>query len=366
MAGPRIATVRAAAMSTGSLRLDAGHYQEEFVLARNRVLGSGFEVKTVESLVSAFVPSRMKLITGTSPSAGPPYLKAHDAFDTLPSTSRYMASARTPDAESYQLEEGMLLTPSSGRNLGPFAHVGKYLSRFAMTDIMRITPRSGDVGMFLLAYLMTDTGQALIRRGRTGTTVDHLSPDDVMEIPVAWVDDATRRASGETLGKAEMLLDQARLDLDKIQTELHWRLGLPLPLALGQYRSATGAKVFELSATSLGSRIDSAYYDPTVARAKKLVLETGGTGLLSCADSSDARTVQAVLCRPGSGASDFVRQPASATQTSELEVHKRQVVLKPRVFRSPPRMVSLYLRWSKRRGAWITGVRFVSVGRMDG
>ena len=284
MAGPRIATVRSAAMSRGSLRLDAGHYQKEFVLARNRVLGSGFEVKTVESLASAFVPSRIKLMTGTSPSAGPPYLKAHDAFDTLPTTSRYMASARTPNRESYQLEEGTLLTPSSGRNLGPLAHVGKYLSRFAMTDIMRITPRSRDVGMFLLAYLMTDTGQALIRRGRTGTTVDHLSPDDVREIPVAWVDDATRRASGEALGKAETLLDQARLALDEIQTELHSRLGLALPLALGQYRSESGVKVFELSATRLGSRIDAAYYDPTVTRAKKLVLETGGTGLLSCAD----------------------------------------------------------------------------------
>ena len=263
-------------MSTGSLRLDARHYQEEFVLARNRVLDSGFEVKTVESLASAFVPSRIKLITGTSPSAGPPYLKAHDAFDTLPTTSRYIASARTPDAESYQLEEGMLLTPSSGRNLGPLAHVGKYLSKFAMTDIMRITPRSRDVGMFLLAYLMTDTGQALIRCGRTGTTVDHLSTHDVREIPVAWVDNATRQASGGALGKAETLLDQGRLDLDEIQAELHSRLGGTSSELSTQVIVSPGHSK-ESGCTLLGRRLAGAT-EPQVQESEDFLLLGSGSG----------------------------------------------------------------------------------------
>jgi hypothetical protein len=132
------------------------------------------------------VPGRMALVVSPKKNAGVPYLRAHDAFDTLPESDRYVVASRTHNYDSYLLKEGMILTPSSGRNLGPLAYVGRFLSRFAMTDIMRILPKTREDGFFLLAYLMTPTGQALIRRGRTGTTVDHLAPGEVLDIPVLW------------------------------------------------------------------------------------------------------------------------------------------------------------------------------------
>jgi len=94
---------------------------------------------------------------------------------------------RVSNYDSLLLRKGMILTPSSGRNLGPVAYVGKYLSSFAMTDIMRIVPKSKIDGFYLLAYLLTETGQALVRKGRTGTTVDHLAPADVLSIPLIWL-----------------------------------------------------------------------------------------------------------------------------------------------------------------------------------
>ena len=284
MIGPRIVTVRSDTLSGGTTRLDAKHYQAEFVLARNRVYGSGYELRTVGDLASAFIPPRIKLVTATKACAGPPYLKAHDAFDTLPSSHRYMVNARTRNAEAFRLREGMLLTPSSGRNLGPLSYVGKYLSGFAMTDIMRIVPGDREVGMFLLAYLMTDTGQALIRRGRTGTTVDHLSAKDVLSIPIAWVDRVMREECARNMGSAESLLDKARRDLDEVQRDLHSMVGLPLPIEPGRYRSASGAKVFNMPSRELSSRIDAAYYDPTVKRARELIVDRGGTELSCCAD----------------------------------------------------------------------------------
>ena len=284
LSGPRIVTVRSGTLAGGATRLDAKHYQEEFVLARARVYGSGYEIRTVGDLASAFVAPRIKLITGTTTSVGPPYLRAHDAFDTLPSTRRSLVTSRTPNAALFRLREGMLLTPSSGRNLGPLAYVGKYLSRFAMTDIMRIVPEHREVGMYLLAYLMTDTGQALIRRGRTGTTVDHLSPDDVTSIPIAWVDQPTREECAANMQAAESLLNRARVALDEVQRDIHSMVGLPLPIKPGRYRSASGAKVFSILASKFNTRIDAACYDPTVADARKLIVDSGGTALSSCAD----------------------------------------------------------------------------------
>ena len=284
MNGPQVITVRSGTLLEGATTLDAKHYQEEFVLARNRVNGSGYEIRSVGDLATAFVPPRIKLVTGTSASAGPPYLKAHDVFDTLPSTSRYFARSRTPNAEQFRLRDGMLLTPSSGRNLGPLAYVGGYLSKFAMTDIMRIVPDSQEVGMFLLAYLMTDTGHALIRRGRTGTTVDHLSPKDVLAIPVAWVDRVTREECAERMHAAESLLDEARVALDDAQRDLHSLVGLPFPITLDSDGPTSGAKVFSISSRKLSRRIDAAYYEPTAVHARRLIIDSGGTELSSCAD----------------------------------------------------------------------------------
>ena len=321
--GPRTATVRSAALFADGLRLDAAHYQEEFVLARNRVFGSGFGMKTVGDLATAFVPPRTKLVTASTPSLGVPYLRAHDALDTLPTTSRYLVTARTSSADTYRLREGMLLTPSSGRNLGPLAYVGTYLSRFAMTDIMRIVPRSKSVGMFLLAYLMTDTGQALMRRGRTGTTVDHLSAADVMGIPVPWVTEALRRRSGAAIARAESLLDRARLDLAAVQTALHEKSGLPLPLDSGQYRSHRRARAFEVSSTRMRTRIDAAYYDPTVALAKRRVTDGGGVALHTCARLRMLGRYKRYYVAPGqgrpilSGSQLLQRRPVSLKHISD-------------------------------------------------
>ena len=226
MTAPRIVTVRSSTLLDGPTTLDAKHYQEEFVLARNRVKGSGYQIRKVADLATAFVPPRIKLVTGTTASAGPAYLKAHDAFDTLPTTNRYLATARLKNADQYMLQEGMLLTPSSGRNLGPLAYVGKFLSMFAMTDIMRIVPYDKEVGMFLLAFLMR-------------TRVKHLS--DVGELGPRWTSFSQRctqhsRAVGGPIYERALCHQftdrgvppgRELVDLESVQREIHSMAGLP-------------------------------------------------------------------------------------------------------------------------------------------
>ena len=184
---PRVQTLLASALNSPNLRLDAKHYQEEFVAALARVKTSAYPNRPIGEVADAFIPGRIKLITVPTEGAGAPYLRAHDAFETRPESDRYVASMRVSNYDSLLLRKGMILTPSSGRNLGPVAYVGKYLSSFAMTDIMRIVPKSKIDGFYLLAYLLTETGQALVRKGRTGTTVDHLAPADVLSIPLIWL-----------------------------------------------------------------------------------------------------------------------------------------------------------------------------------
>ena len=279
VSGPRITTVRLSSIERPNLRLDAKHYQEEFVLARNRIARCGYPHAPLGGVATAFVPGRMKLVTTPGSAAGAPYLRAHDAFEARPHSRRYASRARTENYNKYLLKEGMLLTPSSGRNLGPMAYVGRKLSEFAMTDILRIVPQDKDTGFYLLAYLLTPTCQALIRRGRTGTTVDHLSPEDVLQIPVVQLQDKTKKKFIDAICTAEKKLDNARLRLDELEQELHRLAGLKLPPPKGKYLADAGARGFNVSSRELTLRLDAAYYEPNVRSAVAAVKRAGAQRL---------------------------------------------------------------------------------------
>jgi hypothetical protein len=273
-----------ATIAAPQLRLDAKHYQEDFLKARARVVASGFPVRLVRDVAGAAVPGRTKLVTVSNATAGAGYLEAHEAFLLRPETGRYVARAATPDYESYLLRPGMILTPSSGRNLGPLAYVGKNLAGFAMTDIIRLAPFVPDDGLYLLAYLLTPTGQALLRRGRTGTTVDHLSANDAGDIPVAWVDREARSKIVDRMRKAEGALDAGRLALDEAELELHSLLGLPPQPTPGKYLAAAGARAFSMRTADLSLRLDVAYYDPQVRECRRQISERGGGRLAAAAE----------------------------------------------------------------------------------
>jgi hypothetical protein len=282
--GLRISTVRAFSLLGSSFTLDAKYYQEEFVLAKARVANCGYPSVPVLKLADAFVAKRTKLITVHTPGAGAPYLRAHDAFEVRLESDRYVSQIRTKDYESYLLKEGMLLTPSSGRNLGPLAYVGKKLSQFAMTDIIRVVPYSQEDAFYLLAFFLTNTGQALLRRGRTGTTVDHLSPDDVLNIPVVLLEPQIRQQIAASMRIAEALLDNARLTLDLLEKSLHDKAGLPTELPEGDCISSSATRAFGLQASKLALRLDTAFYDPRIEAARRRLQKSGAARLQTLAD----------------------------------------------------------------------------------
>lgn len=275
-----IRTVQCSNLERPAFRLDAAFYRTDFAEAGMRAANSGFPVRKVSAMADAFVPGRVRLVTVPNPSAGAPYLRAHDAFEIRPSSERHVARARTRNYQDLLLKKGTILTPSSGRNLGPVAYVGEYLSKFAMTDIMRIVPKSEADGFYLLAYLMTPTAQALIRRGRSGTTVDHLSPEEVLNIDVPWItDDKLRESIIADSRRAEEMLDEGRRGLDAAIQKLHEEAGLAMAPSESKYLSRDCGDAFSLSSSALGLRLDAASHDPTVKLCSKMVKEKGGVEL---------------------------------------------------------------------------------------
>lgn len=207
-------------------------------------------------------------------------MRAHDTFEIRVNSERFVAKARVKTYEQLLLKRGIILTPSSGRNLGPMAYVGEYLSRFAMTDIMRIVPNSPDEGFYLLGYLLTPTAQALIKRGRSGTTVDHLAPEEVLNIDVPWIDDDVLRDDLiKDIRTAEAKMDEGRTGLDAAAARLHREAGLPPVPPDGNYLSRECGDAFSVSVQDVGFRLDAAYHDPTVRKAAETLRIKGGVPL---------------------------------------------------------------------------------------
>ncbi|MEB8389449.1 hypothetical protein OO012_19745 [Rhodobacteraceae bacterium KMM 6894] len=276
---PETSSIRLSNLVGPAFVLDAKAYQKEFAEALNRVEDWQDEVVALSTLADVFVPNRIKLVTTSESNHGATYLKAHDIFNVRPSSSRHLVKSRTQAYETLLLKKGMILTPSSGRNLGPLAFVGHALAGFGMTDIMRIVPHCPDKGYLLYAFLMTKTGQALIRRGRSGTNIDHLSPADVKKIPILVPDSGTTQSIIRSTKKAEELLDSARQALTDADRKLSSILKIKNYLPDEGVQRVAGLRRYTRNSASLSLRLDAAFYDPANINAGLELAKAGGRKL---------------------------------------------------------------------------------------
>ena len=250
--------------------MDAAYYQDEFIVAKLRVTASG--LKTIplagpDGLVEAWIPSRTSLVFARSPAYGTPYLRAHDALERIPPFERYAALGRMKDGERLRLEPGWIVLTCSGRNFGPCVWVGKRLAEAAMTDIMRLRPRSEDDGLYALAFLNTPTGKTLIRRDPAGSVINHLAPADLSAIPVPVIPDGLRATVVADTKRAVALCDAASEELLELDAELRSLLGLGERSPTTWAVSDNGPRISTRVATELGSRVDAEFFSERHASA---------------------------------------------------------------------------------------------------
>ena len=285
IAGIRMQSLLPDLLESPQFVLDAKHYQDEFLLARRKIEAATCNKIRLAKLASVFVPNRLRLVTVASPKAGAPYLRAHDIFETRPESERFVSKQRSPDYDDLLLKDGMILTPSSGRNLGPIAYVGAALAGFAMTDIMRIVPSNRQVGFYLLAYLQTSVVQALIRRGRTGSNVDHLAPKTMEDIPVLWPSDKQVEDIATRVEAAADSIDSARLTLNSLEEEFHSKCGLDRTwTGYSDESERNRLETYSVGSEQLSLRIDAAFYGPRVRQARTAIGARASDNLCDVAD----------------------------------------------------------------------------------
>jgi hypothetical protein len=261
----------------GGRRLDAGYYQDEFVQSQLRVTGSGLETVPLagsDGLVRAWIPGRTSLVFTHSSERGTPYLRAHDALERLPPYERYAALAAMRGGEDLQLEEGWIVLTCSGRNFGPCAYVNSHLAGAAMTDIMRLEASTPDDAFYVLAFLVSQTGQALIRRDPAGSVINHLAPKDLERLLVPLLPDEFQAAVVEAMRRAVSAAHEAALSMVEVDRRLRIELDLGEPRPATWPAAAEGPRVATRLHGQLGLRVDAEFFSERHEQAR-LSVERG-------------------------------------------------------------------------------------------
>jgi len=191
----------------------------------------------------------------------------------------YLSVRRNRGIDAYKLKAGMILQSCSGRNLGPAVIVDRYLEQFLIgDDMLRIEIADENLRYYTLAFLKSSLAQALLRQGKTGSVIDHISIMHVASIQIPLLSGIEFRAVSGAMRDACELKEKARLTL--ADAEMQYEASLPalnrmIPMASG----------WTIKSRKLTGRLDAASYDPLVSKVRKALLDAGGKPVKEVADA---------------------------------------------------------------------------------
>lgn len=263
-------------------RLDCKYFVSPGTQAAERLAvaaAAGLDVRTIAGGIGdVSAPGRFKRAYAVPTEDGAPYLRPYDVFDYVPQAADILSVKRSRNLARLMAPPGALLQTCSGRNLGPTVAVDAHLAKFALShDMIRVAIEDEVERYYTLAFLSTPTGQALVRRDKTGSVIDHISVEHLAEVVVPFIEVTTRMEAAALMRAAVELRGEARVLLASAVDALTALLP-PLPSLTPPSRG------WSLPARALSGRVDAAYYDPAVKRIRAALLKAGGVRVRDVAD----------------------------------------------------------------------------------
>lgn len=277
-------------------RLDASFFANNSVVASEQIAlleASGVAVRTIGAIGSAAMPPRSALVRAAPREDSLPYLRPYDVFDYLPTPADFVSLARNPNITAFQIAPGTILQTRSGRNLGPCTIADSELARFALSDDMiRIVVDDEANRFLLLTYLKTSLGKALLKRGRSGSVIDHLTVADVEAVPVPDFPPHLAESVVALMREAITLRERGRVALSHALLQLQEQL---------PYAAANGWGWWSMRAQDTLGRLDAAHHSPAVAASREQVRQSGGVPLGTLAEADLPIRYKRYYVEPGHG-----------------------------------------------------------------
>lgn len=189
------------------LRSDIGHIERLVDVAATNGLSRLRDVTK-----SVRLENRFKRHFGDS---GMPYRSASEIFDVNPPVTKRVHAGLIPDAERYFLKPGELVMARSGQVYGLLGRTylvpPQLTGVFGSDDLIRIDP---DASAIRAGYLQTvlsneSYGRPLVVRNASGTSIPHLDPVDVREVPIPRFEDSIEAAIADLAARASATLVEA-------------------------------------------------------------------------------------------------------------------------------------------------------------
>jgi len=271
----RTTTVHSDSISSG-IRLDAKYYLSPGVHARTVILELKLRgttcilLGTADGAARIWAPERFKHCYASPYEESVAYLRPYDVFKYLPASSTRLSKVRSTDIDSLLVPRGTILQTRSGRNLGPSVIVDGYLSAFAHgNDIFRIAIEDEELSWYIFAFLNSAIGQSLLRRGKSGSVIDHLNLGHLQSQEIPVLDVKIRARVSAMVRHAFEAREHARLSLVRLEQE--YLRSFPVP-----ERGADLKSGWTVSPARARHRIDAAFHDPLVQEIRSNLLQAGG------------------------------------------------------------------------------------------
>ncbi len=206
-------TVRASDLWAGRRRIEGQFHRSDVLQVEQLVRSAGKTVQPLEELVeSVTMSNRFKRYFGAN---GTPYRSASELFDVNPPVTKRIYAGLLENHEAYLLRPGHMIMARSGQTYGLLGRTlvltRNHVGTFGSEDLIRIAP---DETLARTGYLHTalnhvEYGRPRVVRYASGTSVPHLDPPDIREVPIARFDPKHEDAIADLSDEATALSAEA-------------------------------------------------------------------------------------------------------------------------------------------------------------
>jgi len=226
-----------------------------------------------KGIAKCWHPNRFKMIHAGKKEDKIPYLRPYDIFNYLPITASLLSKSKIKNLSTYEIRPEMILQTMSGRNLGPLSSADSYISKFIIgSDMIRIEIDDEIERYYVLTYLKSRLGQALLKQDKTGSIIDHLSPAQLENKLIPRFGNNEERIISKKMKKSVMIREKARETIQSILEAYENQLpSIPreLPLKEG----------WTVQAKDLHGRLDVAPHNPVLEKVRRKLQKIGGEQL---------------------------------------------------------------------------------------
>lgn len=213
-------SVFASELLSGRRRLEATYHSPVATALLAQFRKRGLKIEPLSEVTeNVWWLTRFKRVFGEK---GDRYLSADELFSINPPITKRVLTEQAENPEAYRVKAGWIVMACSGQTYGLNGSVSLMTKRhedaFFSHDLIRIIPKTTDIRPgYLFAVLgHPSLGRPLVIRNAYGTSIPHLDPEDVANIPIVRLDSRTEAAIADLMERAI----EIRVQADQLENEV--------------------------------------------------------------------------------------------------------------------------------------------------